>query len=195
MLTYLSVTRYGSHDKIRPSLTRTRVGVFSRMTVGNSYRRDTGHERALKAQSFGSSELYGSKIAGSSGSRAVYASDARIHERYTSVQMCVTSFPRDEPANGNIGAGIDQLLAQTLIDSRFTRDRSIDLNETHLGLNPSSSLHVLCSRIIRSVVNSFREQFVECSSISRFLFRERLFQRCSRAFDNVWGCWRVVVTI
>ena len=51
------------------------------------------------------------EIAGSLNARAVYASDARIRERYTSVQMCVTSFPRDEPANGNIGAGIDQLLA------------------------------------------------------------------------------------
>jgi len=39
--------------------------------------------------------------------------------------MCVTSFPRDAPANGGIGAGIDQLPEE--IRTSAPADRSLDV--------------------------------------------------------------------
>lgn len=42
--------------------------------------------------------------------------------------MCVTGFPRDAPANGGIGAGIDQLLRprRFLVDSHDLRQQLVD---------------------------------------------------------------------
>ncbi|EFN63802.1 hypothetical protein EAG_10140 [Camponotus floridanus] len=54
--------------------------------------------------------------------------------RCTSAQMCVTGFPRDVPANGGIGAGIDQLLRprRFLVDSHDLRQELLALEK-----NPS----------------------------------------------------------